>query len=77
MEKEYVSELAYNSIFDEAWAMARILQKIEEATHQCAMCKGDGRGGSISTDDYLREICEILYSAEGYHKMDKYNKQNS
>lgn len=63
------------SMKHELWLI--FFRKIEEATHQCAMCKGDGTGGSISTDDYLREICEILYSAEGYHKMDKYNKQNS
>lgn len=70
--QEPIANIHYQSIFDEALAMARTLQKIEDKTHLCAMTDGKKECG-YSSDDYLSDICRILYSAEGYHMSDKYD----
>lgn len=73
---ECVPNLRYQSLYDEALAMAVTLQKIEMELKNCARCKGDGSNGSYSTDDLLKNLCEIMYASEGYHENEKYKKIN-
>lgn len=79
--KEYLSlvgincgaELKYNSIYDEAWSMARTLNEIDAELIHAAQCEGDYVGG-YPPERLLPNLCKIMYKSIGYHKHEKYQK---
>ena len=69
---EFVPNICYQHLFDEAMSMAHTLQKIDQELHDAAACEGD-YPGSYSSSRLLPNLCKIMYADEGYWKQDKYN----
>ena len=68
-----VSNIEYQSIFDEALSMARTLQDIDNELRLAAQCEGDYPGGYPS-NELLPKLCKIMYADFGYWKSEKYHR---
>ena len=72
-DKEVVSNLAYQSLFDEAMNMAHTLQDIDAELRMAAQCEGDYPGG-YPPKELLPSLCKIMYADPGYWNAEKYRR---
>lgn len=66
-----VSNLAYQSLFDEALSMAHTLKMIDAELRMAAQCEGDYDGG-YPAEKLLPALCKIMYADFGYWQNKKY-----
>lgn len=71
-DKKLASELAFESLFDDARNMADTLRKIDRELSDAAQCEGDYPGGYPS-NRLLPNLCKIMYSCIGNYNSEKYN----
>jgi len=71
-----VPNICYQSIYDEAYNMARTLQDIDQELTMAAQCEGDHPGGYPS-ERLLPNMCKIMYRDFGYYKADKYHPERT
>lgn len=72
----YATDLAYESLFDEARNMAMTLQDIDSELRTAAQCEGDYPGGYPS-DKLLPQLCKIMYADPGYWQAEKYKRKRA
>ena len=68
-----MSNLEYESLFDEAMNMAHTLQDIDRELHLAAQCEGSHDGG-YPLEKLLPSLCKIMYADFGYWKSEKYSR---
>ena len=72
INEEFVPNISFQSLFDEAYSMACTLKKIDEELSLAAQCEGDYPGG-YPPEKLLPQLCKVMYSDPGYWKQDKYD----
>lgn len=70
---EQITELEYESLYDEAREMALQLEAIDRELRDAATCWGDHTGG-YPPDRLLSNLCRIMYSYQQYWQSPKYTK---
>ena len=66
-----ISELEYESLYDEAREMALTLRAIDRELRDAATCEGDYDGG-YPPDRLLPNLCKIMYAHQQYWESDRY-----
>ena len=69
---EFVPNICYQSLFDDARNMAATLKKIDQELTDAAQCEGDYPGG-YPTDRLLPNLCKIMYANLGNFNDERYN----
>ena len=69
---EFVPNICYQSLFDDARNMADTLRKIDRELINAAQCEGDYPGG-YPLDELLANLCKIMYANLGNFKDKRYN----
>lgn len=75
-QDDVVSNLCYQSLFDEALNMAYTLQDIDAELRLAAQCEGDYPGG-YPPEKLLPQLCKIMYADPGYWQHEKYKRRKS
>lgn len=70
-KEDYIPNLCYQSLFDEALNMAYTLQAIDAELRTAAQCEGDYPGG-YPAEKLLPQLCKIMYADPGYWQAEKY-----
>ena len=73
-KEDYIPNLCYQSLFDEALNMAYTLQDIDAELRMAAQCEGDYPGG-YPAENLLPQLCKIMYADPGYWKAAKYDRR--
>ena len=73
--KDTVSALAYESVYNDALDMATTLQRIDKELNDAAMCEGN-YPGSYPNERLLPELCKIMYGSQRSWMLPKYNITN-
>lgn len=66
-----ISELEYESLYDEAREMALTLRAIDRELRDAATCEGDYDGG-YPPGRLLPNLCKIMYAYHPYWESDRY-----
>lgn len=69
---EFVPNICYQSLFDDARNMADTLKKIDKELVNAAQCEGDYPGG-YPVDKLLPNLCKIMYANLGNFNDKRYN----
>ena len=69
---EFVPNICYQSLFDDARNMADTLRKIDQELADAAQCEGDYPDG-YPTDRLLPNLCKIMYANLGNFNDERYN----
>ena len=68
---EVLTDLEYESLYDEALEMSRTLKAIDQELRDAATCEGDYDGG-YPPSRLLPNLCKIMYAHQQYWESDKY-----
>ena len=68
---EFVPNICYQSLFDDARNMADTLKKIDRELANAAQCEGDYPGG-YQVDRLLPNLCKIMYACLVDYKNERY-----
>ena len=68
---EFVPNICYQSLFDDARNMADTLKKIDRELANAAQCEGDYPGG-YQADRLLPNLCKIMYACLVDYKNERY-----
>ena len=71
MDMQALTELKYESLYDEAREMALTLRAIDRELRDAATCEGDYPGG-YPPKELLPNLCRIMYAHQQYWKSDRY-----
>lgn len=74
--EDYIPNLSYQSLFDEAYNMALTLQEIDSELRTAAQCEGNYPGG-YPPEKLLPQLCKIMYADPGYWQHEKYKRRKS
>ena len=66
-----ISELQYESLYDEAREMALTLRAIDRELRDAATCEGLYEGG-YPPERLLPNLCKIMYAHQRYWESDRY-----
>lgn len=69
---EFVPNICYQSLFDDARNMADILRKIDRELADAAQCEGDYPGG-YPAEKLLPNLCKIMYACKADYNNKRYN----